>query len=127
MGYYEARIEEARFRLPAELQRPALERLLAVSRDEFGYDLADRGLEDVDGFLRLFGFRTEREDGSIVGLHFEDRFLLETEDVFHALAPFVEAGSDVLIHSGTGARWRYVFDGERMQRRDEPDAPWYGS
>lgn len=127
MGYYEARIEDARFVVPEPQQRPALERLLELSREEFGYDLSDRGLTSLDGFLKLFGYDTVRSHGDIVGLEFEDRFLLESENVFRALGPYVEAGSYVLMHSGTGQRWRYTFDGRTTARVDEPDAPWYGS
>lgn len=126
MGYQEGRVEEARFVLRAEQQHAALGRLLELARDEFGYDLSDRGLTDVDGFLRLFAFETVREGDDIVSLRFEDRLLLELEDVFVALGPFVEAGSYVVLHAGSGARWRYVFDGERTANVDEPSAPWYG-
>lgn len=127
MGYYEARILESRFVLPPARQEEALRTLLALSRDSFGYDLGARGLTSVDGFLRLFGFQTVRRDGTIVALEFEDRLMLEAEEVFEALAPYVEAGSFVRLHAGTGARWRYEFDGEQMHRVDEPNAPWYGS
>jgi hypothetical protein len=67
-----------------------------------------------------------REGDDIVGLTFEDRLLLELEDVFAALAPYVEAGSYVRFHAGSSARWRYEFDGEHVTNVDEPSAPWYG-
>jgi hypothetical protein len=127
IGYQEGRIEEARFVLRADQQAPALARLLALARDDFGYDLSDRGLTDVDGFLRLFAIDTVREGDDIVGLTFEDRLLLELEEVLAALAPYVEAGSYVRFHAGSSARWRYEFDGERVTNVDEPSAPWYGS
>ncbi|NIR34890.1 MAG: hypothetical protein GWO22_02295, partial [Actinobacteria bacterium] len=44
MGYYEARIEDSAFVVRAEQQGPALQRLLALSADELGYDLSDRNL-----------------------------------------------------------------------------------
>ena len=127
MGYYEARIEDARFTVPAEQQQEALGLLLEMSRDEFGYDLADHGVTSLSQFLKLFGYDTVTADGDIVGIEFEDRFLLESEDIFRALGPYVEAGSFVLLHAGTGQRWRYVFDGQGTGRVDEPNAPWYGS
>jgi hypothetical protein len=126
IGYQEGRIVDARFVLRASQQPAALERLLELARDEFGYDLSDRGLTDVDGFLRLFAFQTARDGDDIVGLRFEDRLLLEIEDVFAALGPYVEAGSYVRFHAGSGARWRYDFDGERVANVDEPTEPWYG-
>lgn len=127
MGYYNARIEESRFVVPAGAQPAALQRGLDLSRDELGYDLADRDLQDLDGFLKLFGFDTVRDGEDIVALEFDDKYLIESEEVFRALAPYVEAGSYILLHSGTGARWRHTFDGQAMTRVDEPDAPWYGS
>jgi hypothetical protein len=126
IGYQEGRIEEARFVLRADQQAPALARLLELARDDFGYDLSDRGLTDVDGFLRLFAIGTVRDGDDIVRLTFEDRLLLELEEVFAALAPYVEAGSYVRFHAGSGARWRYDFDGEHVTNVDEPAAPWYG-
>jgi hypothetical protein len=126
VGYQEARVEAAAFVVRANRQRDALERMLELSRDDLGHDLADRGLADLDGFLRLFGFTTVRDGADIVGLEFEDRLLLETDDIFRALGPYVEPGSYVLMHAGTGARWRYLFDGQAMTTRDEPGAPWYG-
>jgi hypothetical protein len=125
VGYYEAKIEDAVFVVRAEQQGPALERLLALSADDLGYDLSDRGLTSLDEFLRLFAVQTVREGDDIVGLTFEDRYLLELDDVFRALGPYVEPGSWVLFHSGTTDRWRYVFDGG-VDRRTEPPKPWYG-
>jgi hypothetical protein len=126
VGYQEGRIERAEFVLRAAQQPAALEALLALARDGFGYDLGDRGLRDVDGFLRLVAVETVREGDDIVSLRFEDRLLLELEEVFATLAPFVVAGSEVVFHAGSGARWRYVFDGRGMRNLDEPSAPWYG-
>ncbi len=108
-------------------QRAALEALLTLAREVFGYDLVDRGLTDVDGFLRLFAIDTVREGEDIVSLRFEDRLLLELEDVFRTLGPYVDAGSYVAFHAGSTARWRYVFDGTSTTNVDQPPAPWYGS
>lgn len=126
MGYYEARIEDGVFVVPAEQQPFALDRLLRLSADELGYDLSDRGIESLDEFLRLFAVHTVRDGGDIIGLQFEDRYLLELDDVLRALGPYVEPGSWVLFHSGTGDRWRYVYDGGVDRRTEEP-RPWYGS
>jgi hypothetical protein len=112
--------------LRADQQADALEALLTLARDGFGYDLSDRGLADVDGFLRLFAIDTVRDGDDIVGLHFDDRLLLELEEVFATLGPYVEQGSYVVFHAGSGARWRYAFDGERVTNLDEAPAPWYG-
>ena len=127
MGYYEARIEDAEFVVAADQQSAALDRLLRLSAEDFGYDLSDRGLTSLDGFFRLFEIVTVRADGDIVGLRFDGRYLLELDDVFVALGPYVEAGSWVLFHSGTTERWRYLFDGRDVVRRTEPPRPWYGS
>lgn len=126
MGYYEARIEGAEFVVRADQQAPALERLIRLSAEDLGYDLTDRNLQDLDQFLRLFSVDTVRSDGDIVSLQFEDRYLLELDDVFQALGPYVEPGSWVLFHSGTTDRWRYLFDGRGVVRRTEPGKPWYG-
>jgi hypothetical protein len=127
VGYYEAAIIESEFVVEPAAERSALAALLTLSRDEFGYDLDDRGLTDLDGFMRLFEIRVVRdEDGVIRHLAFAAQLLLETDDVFRALGPYVRAGSYVRMHSGTGARWRYEFDGAVTRRHDEPDAPWYG-
>jgi hypothetical protein len=126
VGYQEGRFVEASFVVLPEDQAPALERLLELSRDEFGYDLEDRHLTDLDGFLRLFAIGTVRDDDTIVGLTFEDRLLLELDDVFRALGPYVQAGSSVLVHGGSGSMWRYDFDGHRCTTRDAGHAPWYG-
>jgi hypothetical protein len=107
-------------------QEAALDALLKLAREAFGYDLADRGLTDVDGFLRLFAIDTVRDGDDIVSLRFEDRLLLELEEVFVTLGPFVEPGSYVLFHAGSGAGWRYVFDGTSTTNADESPAPWYG-
>lgn len=126
MGYYEAKITESVFVVEPDAADRALQRMLELSREDFGYDLTDRGLQTLDEFLRLFSIITVREGDRIVALEFEDRLMLETEDVFRELAPYVGAGSFVRMHSGTGQRWRYEFDGEEMTTVDEPDAPWYG-
>ena len=126
MGYYEAKIVEARFVVPPQRADDALLRLLRWADEELGVDLADRGLTSLDEFFAMFSIATRRDGDTIVGLEFEDRLLLETEDVFAALGPFVEPGSYVRMHSGTGQRWRYDFDGAGMRKSDEADTPWYG-
>lgn len=127
MGYYEAAITESDFVVEPAAERSALRSLLVLSREEFGYDLEDRGLADLDGFFRLFEIRVVRDDDGVIRhLDFAAQLLLEVEDVFRALGPYVRAGSYVRMHSGTGSRWRYEFDGAVTQRHDEPDAPWYG-
>jgi hypothetical protein len=127
VGYYEARVEDSAFVVREERQQSALVRLLELARDELGYDLSDRGLTSLAGFLRLFGYDVVYEDGDIVGLQFEGQYFLETDEVFRALVPYVEPGSWVLMHSGTGQRWRYVFDGTGLRQIDEELRPWYGS
>lgn len=127
MGYYEARVEDSVFVVLEDQQQPALARLLELARDDLGYDLYDRGLTSLAGFLRLFGYAVVYEGRDIVALQFEGQFFLETDDVFRALAPFVEPGSWVLMHSGTGQRWRYVFDGTGIRQIDEELLPWHGS
>ena len=126
MGYYEARIVESRFGVPPEHEAGALQRLLDWSEDELGLDLSDRGFTGLDEFLALFSVSTLRDGDGIVALEFDDRLLLETEDVFRVLGPFVTAGSYVRMHAGTGQRWRYDYDGEAMRKSDEPGTPWYG-
>ena len=126
IGYQEARLEDSRFILRGEQQAEALERLLELSKERFGYDLADRELADVDSFLRLFAFETVRDGDDIIALTFEDRLLLEIEDVFSTLAAFVEPGSFLQLHAGSGARWRYDFDGSQMTTTDLERRPWYG-
>ena len=126
MGYYEAKIVDSRFVVPPEPASEALQRLLAWSEDELGLDLSDRGLVRLDEFLELFSVSTVRDGDTIVALDFDDRLMLETEDVFRVLGPFVAAGSYVRMHAGTGLRWRYDFDGEQMRKSDEPGTPWYG-
>lgn len=127
MGYQEGRIEDVAFVVRADNQAPALARMLKLSRDEFGYDLAERNLTSLDQFLRLFAFTTIRDGDDIVGLEFEDRLMLEIDDVFRELGPYVESGSHILMHGGTGSRWRYTFEGGRTTTRAEPPKPWYGS
>lgn len=127
MGYYEAAITESDVVVEPAAERSALAALLTLSREEFGYDLEERGLTDLDGFMRLFEIRVVRDDSGVIRhLEFAARLLLEVDDVFRALGPYVRAGSYLRMHSGTGARWRYEFDGTTTQRHDEPDAPWYG-
>jgi len=46
--------------------------------------------------------------------------------VFRSLGAFVEAGSYVVFHAGSNARWRYVFDGESSTNVAEEPTPWYG-
>lgn len=87
--------------------------------------MSDRNLTSLDQFFRLFSVNTVRDGEDIVGLEFEDRYLLELDDAFLALGLFVEPGSWVLFHLGTTERWRYVFDGG-VDRRTEPRKPWYG-
>ena len=126
MGYYEAKIIAARFVVPPDRADDALRGLLAWADEELGLDLADRELTSLDEFLAMFSISTVRDGDTVVGLEFEDLLLLETEDVFRELGPFVAEGSFVRMHAGTGQRWRYDFDGQRMHKSDEPGTPWYG-
>lgn len=127
IGYQEGRIEDATFVVLAADQQPALQRMLELSREDFGYDLSDRNLQTLDAFLKLFAFDTVRDGNDIVGLEFEDRLMLEIDDVFRELGPWVQSGSQILMHSGTGARWRYMFEDGRTTTREEATKPWYGS
>lgn len=127
MGYYEAAITESDSSSNPPPSARHCGRCSVLSREEFGYDLEDRGLADLDGFFRLFEIRVVRDDDGVIRhLDFAAQLLLEVEDVFRTLGPYVRAGSYVRMHSGTGSRWRYEFDGAVTQRHDEPDAPWYG-
>ena len=125
MGYYEAKIEDAVFVVRAEQQDAALDRMLELAADDLGYDLSDRGLQTLDEFFRLFAVHTVREGEDIVGLEFEDRYLLELDDVFRALGPYVEPGPgccSTRARRTGGATCSTVG----VDRRSEEPRPWYG-
>lgn len=117
MGYTEATITRARFRMPAESQEAALEGLQAWLREalDFHDDVADL----VAGF-KLFGIKAVRDDsGDIVDLEFDGVLLAETDDLFAGLAPWVEEGSWVEWQGGNGNVWTYRFENGQMINFDQ--------
>lgn len=122
MGYTEASIVQAAFRIPFERQESALESVLRWLRDDLGYELP---VTDLGAAFRLFGIApVHDESGDVVDLEFDGVLLVETDDLFERVARHVEPGSHVDWRGGRGNTWRYVFTGEELRRTDvAPGAP----
>ncbi len=110
MGYNEAQIVAGEFEVPADQQDAARQAIATFVRD-LGYP---HEIPSLAAALRLFEITVVEEDDRVVGLEFDGRILYELEDAFKVLAPYVEPGSYLHWRSGTGAEWRYLFDGDRM-------------
>lgn len=66
----------------------------------------------VEDHLREWRWRPVLNDqGDIAGLHFEGEKLGDDKQLLDALAPFVDAGSFLVMHGEDGAVWRWYFDG----------------
>ena len=111
MGYQEGRIVQCEFVIGRDRQDATRDALATFARD-LGWEGV---LTDVDAGPRLFSVKAVRDgDDNVVSLEFEDRLLLEIDELFSTLASHVESGSYIHWQSGTGAEWRYLFDGQRM-------------
>ena len=110
MGYNEAQIVAGAFTVPAEEQDAARD-AIADFVHGLGYP---HEVPSLAAALRLFEITVVEEDEQVVGIEFDGRILYELEDAFRVLAPYVEAGSYLHWRSGTGAEWRYLFDGEQL-------------
>lgn len=111
MGYQEARIVDGDFEIPDALAPAALADLRAFVRS-LGYE---GDVADLTAAFRLFELAASpSRRGGIAGLAFQGRLLLELEDLFHTVAPYVSPGCYLHWRSGVGAEWRYLFDGEQL-------------
>ena len=71
----------------------------------------------LDEWLEACGWSIVLDaDFNLIKLYREQESLAENEDfMFGVLAPFIEPGARIEFRGEDGERWRYVFDGERMQ------------
>jgi hypothetical protein len=54
------------------------------------------------------------EEGGVIGIQFEGEKLGDDEQLFDAIAPFVEEGSYIEMMGEDGTRWRWEFDGKMV-------------
>ncbi len=122
MGYYEAKIEDAVFVVRADQQDAALDRMLELSADELGYDLADRGCRPSTSSSACSQCTPSGRAQTSSGWSSRTGTCSSSTT---CSAPWARTWNPGLFHSGTTDRWRYVFDGG-VDRRTEPPRPWYG-
>jgi len=75
----------------------------------------------IDEFLRIAnGWITTVEDFNITGLHGEGEqsYRSEDEELFNALAPFVEKGCYIDIETSDFQKFRLAFNGKTCERKE---------
>lgn len=58
------------------------------------------------------------EEGNVEELDFLGEKLGDERILFEAIAPYVEAGSDIVVAGEDGKVWRWRFDGKQCQREE---------
>ena len=113
MGY---RIQQTgpKFRIRARNIPKALRAAKAVVRQHL---LPLRSRTAAGKLVELFwqwhwSMQLDRRTGDIVSIRFEGEKLLEEDELFNAIGPYVESGSFVAVIGGDLEAWRWYFDGE---------------
>jgi hypothetical protein len=131
MGYCISLVE-SKFHIKAANKKPALKAIKALAKDTSKMrsgTWADGALTqrrftwvDTEEFLgaktleaALEAWRWEagldEETGDVVHLNFQGEKMGEDEELWKAIAPFVESGSYLQISGEDGATWRWCFKG----------------
>ncbi len=117
MGYYMHQIG-GKFTLRQDRFAQALEALqkAGMKPDHLAGTLAE---QLVDTF-HDWSWRLDLDDrtGDGCDLQFEGEKSVRDEELFRAVAPFVEAGSFIAMQGQDDERWRWYFDGEELITQD---------
>lgn len=122
MGY-SAHSPDCSFRIPADKLEPA--KRAVVSHDSYYGDedpeTLSKALEDWLGWE----LEIDQKTGDAVDIRMMDGSskITDEEDMFSAIAPFVEAGSWIEMVGEDNFMWRYVFDGKKCHEQD-PEIVW---
>lgn len=121
MGYC-IKQNDTEFTLKAENKAKALEAIKALVDK---YTIEDSGGRHfswvrITDFLHTTTFEAamlswrwncEVKNGDVVALYFNGEKHGDDDLLFKAIAPYVEAGSFIIMEGEDGAIWRWVFDG----------------
>jgi len=122
MGY-SAHSPDCSFRIPADKLDDA--RRAVVTHDSFyGNENAETLGAALEDWL-AWELELDEKTGDAVGIRIMDGStkVTDEEDMFGALAPFVEAGSWIEMVGEDNCLWRWTFDGEKCHET-YPEIVW---
>lgn len=109
-----------KFRIKKKNFKPALAAINEAEVD--GQSWEDTKFTDVLGELE---WEPTVKKGDIVGIDFHGEKLTSVEeDLFNALAPFVEKGSYIEAFGEDMAYWRWYFDGKTVVEQTPKHIEW---
>lgn len=120
--------QESKFHLPASRLPMALAALNTLAlragrQPGRGFPFADTATllraQSVEQHMKEWRWRLSFDaHGDIVDVTFEGEKLGADHALWSALAPFVSAGSFIVMHGEDGNVWRWVFDGAKCLEQD---------
>lgn len=122
MGY-SAYASDCSFRIASDKLEPA--RKAVVTHESFYGNEKSKTLSAAMEDWLGWELDMDEETGDAVGIRMVDGSskITEEDDMFAALAPFVEAGSWIEMVGEDNCLWRYVFDGEKCSE-EYPEIVW---
>ena len=83
-----------------------------------------RHIEDIfNEFGWKVEFDSEDEETDIIGIYFTAEKIGDEDELFDAIAPYVEKDSYIQMSGEDGAMWRWVFDGKECHNQ-QPKIEW---
>ena len=127
MGYC-IRVRNVKFAIKEANKRPALKAIRALKgketcKDSSGSHFSWVCAQDfnsagtLEDMLRVWRWHptTDPETGDITNISFTGEKFGDDDVFFTALAPFIEAGSEMTFMGEDGEAWKYKFDGKTMK------------
>ena len=100
------------------LRRSQIEQALDALREagKVTIDLKGTFTEQLVDVFHDWSWRLDLDEqtGDIIDVQFEGEKSVRDEDLFRAIAPFVEAGSFITMMGQDDESWRWYFDGQEM-------------
>ncbi|RFZ77592.1 hypothetical protein DS742_17405 [Lacrimispora amygdalina] len=68
--------------------------------------------------IKRYAYTAELDDdGNIIGLNFKgNKLALNEDDMFQAIAPYIESGSFIEMHGDDNAKWRWIFENGKVKK-----------
>ena len=121
MGY-KIHLIDSDFRIDSEHERDALEdvRKLTTWNDWAWMNRANPASWDyLKEAMEAWNFPIELDDDrNVVGIRFDGEKEGDEEELFRTLAPYVDDGSYLQFRGEDAEIWRYVFEGDSVERQD---------
>ena len=115
MGYYMDQID-GNFRVKKENLDKMFEAIKNIPNESYAWIDDFKNCDNIRDILLEWRWETYfDENGNIWHLSFDGQKLGDDEVLFHAIAPFVEAGSYICMRGEDDTLWKWYFDGEHLR------------